>query len=580
MLNEVIVARRSNDDWLRFRDPVAVVAAYSSAQVYPAMVEVERRVNLQGLYAAGFVSFEAASGFDEALVTRERGLLPLVCFGLYPQPEVLSAVSDENPASSACWQNATGQDGYYQALTRIKRQIGAGNVYQVNYTLRLGAPAVPCRALFAEFGAGASYGAFVDADAFAIMSASPELFFDLRGHRLTSRPMKGTARRGRTLEQDRTQRDWLAASEKNRAENLMITDMVRNDVGRIARVGSVRVKDLFRVEKYPTVWQMTSTVTADTDASVAEIFQAMFPGASITGAPKRASMEQIAKLEGTPREIYTGCIGYIAPERHAQFSIAIRTAWTDKSAGTMSYGVGGGIVWDSDPAEELEEIATKTRVLKSTRREREFELLETMRWEPQDGLVNLSWHLRRLSDSAEYFDFTFSKEAFQSAVEGALKDLESVCHRVRVCVNRAGNVTVQCEPLTLGGAEQALVLAHEPVDPDNPFLYHKTTNRKVYEDAARFAGTGEEVLLFNTGGFVTETNIANVVYRLADGWYTPPVSEGLLPGTMRARLLEEKKVSERRLAVGELGEIKEICLVSSLRGWRKARLVRKQPGVS
>jgi para-aminobenzoate synthetase/4-amino-4-deoxychorismate lyase len=576
MLNEVIVARPQSGDWLRFREPLAVVVAYRVADVLPCLIEVEHRATAHGHYAAGYVGYEAAPAFDAALSTKLPGKLPLLCFGLYARPEVVASLRCEGSAPAVRWHNPTSEEDYRRALADIKGQIGAGNVYQVNHTLRLRAPAVPQREMFAHFAAGAPYAAFVDADDFAIMSASPELFFDLNGEALVSRPMKGTAARGVTLERDVECQQWLAGSEKNRAENLMITDMVRNDLGKIARVGSVQANDLFRVEKYPTVWQMTSTVVAETKASVADIFQAMFPGASITGAPKRASMARIVDLEDSPREVYTGSIGYLAPGRRAQFNIAIRTAWVDKAAREMRYGVGGGIVWDSDPAEELEEIAAKSRVLQRTRAEHEFELLETMRWTPPQGLYNLSWHMRRLQDSATYFDFELRIEIVERVIADALRDLAPVCHRVRLRVSRDGAAVVQCEPLLFSSGEQALVLAREPIEPDDPFLYHKTTHREVYKAATSHLLPHQEVLLFNALGFVTETNIANVVYKSGGTLFTPPVSDGLLPGTMRARLLAEGKVRERQLPVAQLHQVTDIYLVNSLRGWRKGALTQAE----
>ncbi len=569
MLNYVLVARPEWGDWVQFQDPLDILGTHRIDEVVNVLTEVERRVRSDGLYAAGFVSYEAASAFDPALSTALPGRLPLLCFGLFERP-LPGAAPLAGVGCASGWSRPSSPD-YYRALACIKSNIAVGNVYQVNHTIRLRAPSVSAHSLFNHIANGAAYGALVDADDYALVCASPELFFRLDGERLTSRPMKGTASRGFNTKEDSARRDWLAGSEKNRAENLMITDMVRNDMGKVARVGSVRVGSLFEVEQHPTVWQMTSTVSADTDASIVEIFRAMFPGASITGAPKRASMEQIVALEDSPREIYTGCIGYLAPGRQAQFNIAIRTAWIDKPASCMSYGVGGGIVWDSRPDEELEELVSKSKVLGDDISADGFELLETMRWTPERGIYNEAWHLERLQRSASYFGFAYDRERAIRAVEDALCGADG-CRRVRMLLRPDGSVAVTHDVLRLNSATQELVLAETPVDANDVRLLHKTTDRAVYERADRAALPHQEVLLYNTDGNVTESTIANLVYRYDGKLYTPPEPDGLLPGTMRARLLHEGRIGERSLAVNDLARVERLYLINSLRGWRRARL--------
>ena len=259
------------------------------------------------------------------------------------------------------------------------------------------------------------YAAYIDTGRYVICSASPELFFKLDGNKIYSHPMKGTAKRGRTTLEDKEQAEWLHNSLKNRAENVMIVDMIRNDLGRIAEIGSVQVPELFTIEKYPTLFQMTSTVQAKTNASLDEIFSALFPCASITGAPKVSTMNIIAELETTPRKIYTGSIGYISPNRKAQFNVAIRTALIDRENKTAEYGVGGGIVWDSTSADEYSEALLKARVL--TERPRTFDLIETLLWTPEDGYFLREKHIARMQDSAEYFGFPFSREEFEHQLD-------------------------------------------------------------------------------------------------------------------------------------------------------------------
>ena len=257
-----------------------------------------------------------------------------------------------------------------------------------------------------------SYGAYLNTGRYAICSASPELFFELDGDRLRSRPMKGTASRGQTLAADRIQAERLHHSVKNRAENVMIVDMVRNDMARVAEIGSVRVLRLFEIERYPTVLQMTSTVECRTRASLPEIFTALFPCASVTGAPKIRTMQIIRDLEPGPRGVYTGAIGFVAPGRRARFNVAIRTVVVDTVAGEAEYGTGSGIVWESDSAEEYQECRLKARIL--TVMPRAFDLLESLLWTPESGCFLLERHLDRLRDSAEYFDFPFDERKIRT----------------------------------------------------------------------------------------------------------------------------------------------------------------------
>ena len=376
--------------WLCFGEPIRVLKAKSTDQVLAALHEAEQAVEAEGLYAAGFVAYEAAPGFDPALRAqrvREQLDIPLLWLGLFHEPEVWSDLPDAALAHTpGPWEPAIDRATYRQAVAAIKEQIAAGYTYQINYTFPLvadfkGEP----WPLFIQLAAAqrGRYAAYVDTGRHVVCSASPELFFQRADGVLTSRPMKGTAPRGRTLTEDEAQRAWLFASEKNRAENVMIVDMIRNDMGRVAEVGSVRVPELFEVERYPTVLQMTSTVTSRTNASFADIFKALFPCASITGAPKVSAMGIIADLEPAGRGVYTGAIGYLAPGGRAQFNVAIRTVVVDRQTGRATYGVGSGVVWDSDADEEYDECLLKARVLAAKRPD--FELLETMLWLPDDG---------------------------------------------------------------------------------------------------------------------------------------------------------------------------------------------------
>ncbi len=384
--------------------------------------------------------------------------------------------------------------------------------------------------------------------------------------------MKGTSRRGLSSDDDLLAADRLRRSPKNRAENVMIVDMVRNDLGKVARPGSVAVSRMYDVEQYPTVWQMTSTVEARTDATVPEILTALFPPASITGAPKVRTMEIIRELEDSPRHIYTGALGWMAPGRIAQFSVAIRTLLADRSNTEAEYGVGGGIVWDSDPREEYEECLTKAAVL--ARRPVTFSLLETLLWTPGAGFVLLDDHLSRLRSSARYFGFAFDEAAIRGRLREATGGFVSAPHRrVRLLLTRVGEITVESaslEPLRAAGPP-SVRLAVESVDIRNPFLYHKTTQRDAYDRARSRAGPCDDVILWNERHEITESCIANVVVSIDGTLFTPPVACGLLGGVARARALRSGTIRERVIRVDDVRRAERIFLTNAVRGLYEVR---------
>ena len=572
-LRQVVLRDAPAARWLAFSEPREVLVASTVRDVRSVVGEAERRVSGEGAWAAGFLAYEAAPAFDPAFVTRPPGALPLACFGIFGPPEV---VEDLPPARGSgpppAWRIDVDRAGYRESIGEIRRQIALGNTYQVNYTVRRHAADVGDPwTLFRRIARDSPYAAWIDGGAYAIASASPELFFDLRGDRLLCRPMKGTAARGMTTREDDRALAVLAASAKDRAENVMIADMVRNDLGRIAVPGSVRASSLFDIEKYPTVWQMTSTIEATTRAPVAEIFRALFPSASITGAPKVSSMRLIAGIESTPRQIYTGCIGFLGPGRRARFNVAIRTVLADRRTASAVYGVGGGIVWDSDADAEYEECLNKATVLNTVDSE-DFELFETMLWTRRDGCRLLDEHLQRLADSARYFDFRYDGARIETSLRAFVGGLGGFAHCIRLLLDRNGNVRFETREPPAPDSDTVLRvrLAPDPVDLRDPFLYHKTTRRRRYERAMAAAGDCDDVLLWNERGEVTESTIANVVVRLEDGLYTPPVTSGLLAGTLRRSLLAQGSVSERIVRIAELPAIADLYLVNSVRGWRRA----------
>jgi len=367
--------------------------------------------------------------------------------------------------------------------------------------------------------------------------------------------------------------DWLRNSEKNRAENLMIVDMMRNDLGKVAEVGSVEASNLFAVERYPTVLQMTSAVRSNTSAGLAEILTALFPGASITGAPKIRTMEIIAELEKGPRGVYCGAIGYLAPNRQAQFNLAIRTVTIDRKNGEAEYGVGGGITWGSESGEEYAECLTKARLLWVE--PAQFELLESILWEPGEGYFLLEKHLERLGGSAEYFDHRFDPDEVRTRLSEVAGLFPPAPRKVRLRVARDGAIFIESAPLAPEDSCRTwrVGLAASPVDPSDPLLYHKTTRREIYEAARAARPDCDDVFLWNPRGEITESTIANVVVRREGADFTPPLSAGLLPGTFRAHLLETGRIREKTIAISELPKAGEIFLINAVRKWLRVDLV-------
>ncbi len=410
--------------WLSFADPVRLVEAWRREEVRPAIAEVERLTRDAGYHAAGFLTYEAGAAFSLSTRSARNTDVPLVWFGLFEPSHVRQVESIEGCGGGyelGPLAPSLDRAGFGDAFQRIKEHLADGDTYQVNLTFRMSASfRGDPQDLFADLvhAQQGRYSAFIDIGSHVICSASPELFFALDGLDISSRPMKGTAKRGPTLAEDRRRRDELQSSAKQRAENVMIVDMVRNDLGRIADVGSVHVPELFTVESYPNVWQMTSLVAARSRASLEEVFAAMHPSASVTGAPKVRTMEILTELEGEPRGVYTGAIGRVSPDGNARFNVAIRTAVVNLAQERVDFGVGSGIVWDSDRAAEYDECLLKGSVL--GRRPVTFELLETTRWRPGEGFLLLDRHLDRLRDSAEYFGFSCSLDAVRAAMQAAV----------------------------------------------------------------------------------------------------------------------------------------------------------------
>lgn len=641
MIREALV-RTTPSRWERFTDPRETVlvppcgAGDASRRVPAALARIEALTRELRLPAVGFISYEAGAAYGLAVHPPDQ--TPLLGFTFFARREPFEPGDPPRGAgyTTGTWEPALNARSYEEKILRIKEYLAAGETYQVNFTYPLrstfwGDP----RAFFFDICAaqGGAFAAFLDFEGGqALLSASPELFLHRQGEQIRALPMKGTAPRGRTLREDQVNLERLRHCPKERAENLMITDMIRNDLGRIARTGSVTVPELFRVERYPRVLQMVSSVTAESDVTLPELLEATFPCASITGAPKKRTMELIRLLEDEPRGFYTGSVGIIEPDQRLRLNVAIRTVLVDRSRGCARFGVGSGIVWDSDPQREYQECATKASILGAP--DPAFHLLETVRWNPLRGVDRFDGHLKRASESARYFGITLPPEfldqaSLHSAIGEALarKGGDSAGQAVagsdattgprslpegehsgdwRVRLVLGPRLEIQGAPLpeefssARGGPPGGplprwrTALATSPVSPGRAWLYHKTTRRGLYEEHLAAHPQAREVLLFNTRGNLTEGCTTSIVLERRDPsspeapyLATPPLSEGLLPGVFRESLLNPprgttpwtpggmplvEEVLPLPLLEGVLRKEVTLYLVNSIRGWIEATL--------
>ena len=575
-MNQIVIHDVRQKQWLKFTQPTFIITTHSLTEVIEKLQWVNELVQQHNMYAVGFISYEAAAAFDGVLVTHESESFPLLWFGLYEQAEQITLPIPSIQNYNLNWSPTVTKTEYDRAITQIKQYISCGDTYQVNYTMRLQAEFTGnAWEYFLQLSSAqqANYGAYIELDDWAICSASPELFFSWDGKQIVTRPMKGTSARGTTGKSDRAMAQWLQNSAKNQAENVMIVDMIRNDLAKIAELNSVRVPSLFDLEKYPTLWQMTSTVTANTKASLTEIMTALFPCASITGAPKPRTMEIIRSLEKTPRNIYTGTIGFIAPNNYAQFNVAIRTVLIDKQIKKAEYGVGGGIVWDSMSASEYEECQIKARILLN--KSNSFELLETILWTPYQGYFLLDYHLQRLQNSASYFDFLIDIGTIEKRLLEISNKLSGRAYKVRLIVDKKGKITIETIPVIAKDPSEIINLgiATEPIDIHDTFLYHKTTKRDFYNRVRQAHPNYDDVLLWNERKEITESCIANVVVKFNGKLLTPPVNSGLLAGTFRAYLLESKEITEAVIKLEDLSRCEAIYLINSVRKWQKTKII-------
>jgi para-aminobenzoate synthetase / 4-amino-4-deoxychorismate lyase len=547
-----------------FSTPTEEMVAKHIDEVVPVLEFAERK-SLDGSYVAVMLSYEAAPAFDPVFTVHESTEFPLAWAAAFSSTSETQELTGPTISSNS-WAPRVARDEYDNAVKQIRELITAGDTYQVNYSFPVtsnfnGDYFAWYRSLCLAQGAG--YPAYIDLDRYKILCLSPELFFKCEGSHVVTKPMKGTVRRGRWSKEDQDLADWLKHSKKDRAENVMIVDLLRNDLGKVSIPGSVHVSSLFDVERFETVWQMTSTVESRLidGTTLPELMQALFPCGSITGAPKIRTMQIIRELERFPRGVYTGAIGLLQPGGDCVFNVAIRTVVIDTKSDQATFGVGGGIVIDSTAEREYEECLVKSRFLHAT--PVEFQLFESILLENGEYFL-LAEHLERLKDSAEYFGFRFVGTRINADLERIAIANPRDSFRIKLTLWKDGPVETQVTPIEALGEVRSVRLATEPVDSSDRFLFHKTTRRRG----------GDDVIFWNERGQITESSIANIVIPIDGELFTPPVESGLLAGVFRNQLLAEGEIKERPISVKELQSTGEFFLINSVRKWIRTSLQR------
>jgi para-aminobenzoate synthetase/4-amino-4-deoxychorismate lyase len=569
-----------------FTVPQEIVVANTPDEVEGAFLRLQAG-RAAGLHAAGFFSFELGYVLEprlSRLMPRDRKV-PLMWFGLYRAPRLLSEaevdhwLSTHTKSGSYQFSNvsrAWSKEEYVARFEKVQEKIRAGDIYQLNLTFKArfrlsGSPLTFYRDLRQR--QRVAYGGVVDTGEVTVLTASPELFVEMRGRTIETRPMKGTSPRGGTPDADAAARHVLASDAKQRAENLMIVDLMRNDIGRISEIGSVHVTDLFTVETYRTLHQMTSGVRATLVEGITlqDLWRAIFPPGSVIGAPKIRAQELIAEYETEPRGVYCGAIGSISPDGQALFNVAIRSPVIFRD-GSGEMGIGSGVVYDSVGGKEYDECLLKMKFL--TDPPKTFELIETLLWERDKGFWLLDRHFERLAASARYFSFAFDEAAARTALEreAAAAGQEQSRLRVRLLLAEDGRVTVTSAPMPAPPAPSVMryIISPTRLDSSDAFLFHKTTRRELYDQEWKHYSetTGaDEVLYLNERGELAEGSRTNIFVDRGDGvLLTPPLPAGLLPGVLRAELLATGRAREAVLFPDDLKPGNQVFLGNSVRG--------------
>lgn len=575
-----------------FLKPIDLIICWDFEQVASAFAAIEEHAKRH--YLAGFFSYELGYFFENKLQRRGHPYLPLFWLGVFDTVCIFDHVTNR---FKCCPANLLSPDSgdrpepsyeisdlnldipaaeYERNIEKIKRYIEAGDTYQVNFTTKYkfdfsGYP----YSLYSDLKKKqeVAYNAFIKMGETTIISISPELFFRKKGNQILTRPMKGTWARGRTYAEDQIQAQKFASDEKNRSENLMIVDLMRNDLGRMSNTGSVKVHDLFAVEKYRTLFQMTSTIASELKDGMTyfELFQSIFPSGSVTGAPKIRTMQIIQELEENRRGVYTGAVGFISPHGEAIFNVPIRTLTLRNGQGEM--GVGSGIVYDSIAEEEFAECQLKANFLIEDYRK--FSLIESILWDEE--FRRLPLHMKRLHDSAQYFDFHYDEKQIRSVLENMARNFQTgakykarlLLHKDRACEMSFTEITQKAKDTT------RVVVSDVHTSPQDIFLFHKTTLREVYEhEHQKYSVAGFfDVIFTNTDGQITESAISNIFIQKEGNFYTPPVECGLLNGVYRQEFLaEHSNAFEKILYPDDLRSADAIYLTNAIRGMIKVQL--------
>ena len=564
MHRKTVIDFRALGERYIFTQPIKELKTRDLAEVADLLAQVESYQE-QGYYVVGYISYEAAPAFEEKLAVHTAPLLGeyLLYFTVHDSVEIspIPLTYDDIDLPSN-WQEVTSEADYEKAIAQIHHHLRQGDTYQVNYTVQLkqdlnANPFDIYNRMVVEQEAG--YNAYIEHDEMAVISMSPELFFEQNDRELTTRPMKGTTQRGVTDDEDLKEAAWLEQDPKNRSENMMIVDLLRNDMNRISEVGSEHVERLCQVEQYSTVWQMTSTIKSQLrpDVDLVAVFRSLFPCGSITGAPKIATMEIIKNLEPQPRGVYCGTIGILLPNGRRIFNVAIRTIQLHQ--GKAIYGVGGGITWDSTWESEYREVHQKAAVL--YRKQARFQLITTGKIS-QKSLLFEEQHLERMTKASRYFAFPFDSEYFRQKIEEECQACASYQdYRLRISLSKSGEIELSRQILTpLSPSFCKAKLCLQEADLNQSFTYFKTTHRP-------HLSLGEQEKIYhNKSGELLETSIGNLVLKIAGKLYTPPISLGILPGIYRQHLLETGQIEEKVLTLADLNQAEAVYGCNAVRG--------------
>ncbi|MCC3860378.1 aminodeoxychorismate synthase component I [Pseudemcibacter aquimaris] len=572
-----------------FDNPIDIITAKTPEELKASLKKIKSLLS-DGFYVAGFISYEAGLCFEDKLNALLPSNLktPLLQMGVFKVPEILNAKDtddywkqyDDGFYSLQELSLSKNRDAYKTDFDQIQNYLKSGDIYQVNYTQKADFKFEGnARSFFAALRKAqqVEYGAFIETDDLTVLSLSPELFIRKDGNELTAKPMKGTGPRGRNAEEDIIFKDRLSNSEKDKAENLMIVDLLRNDLSKTAKAGSVNVPKLFEVEKYRTLFTMTSTVKAVVADNVhpVDVMTSVFPCGSVTGAPKIRSQEIIAELEKRERGIYTGAIGYFSPDGDMCFSVPIRTLTIDAD-GCGELGIGGGIVADSEAEKEYDECLLKASFV--TKEHPDFDLIESLKWSPNEGYPFIEQHLTRLQKSADYFSYQINIEQIrQELMEHAefLSCEDDEYFKVRLLVSSSGNISIESRMMnSCVDTDLIVVLSDERINSNNTLLQHKTTLRDFYQKQLlkyKEKYGCHDVIFQNENGEITEGSYTNIFVKKGEILYTPPVNCGLLGGVYRDYLLKSQqfKCIEKPLYITDIESADEVYVANAVRGLQR-----------